>query len=198
MREEFILDFCFKGDRNYVQGPDIFDEALKFILLKFGEIRNIKYVAHKMLHHNAVLIVSSEKGEPDSNSIITFEVGNLRYYASVINNFKQIKCKQDFSETEIQASSIIEQSKISLFNNLNYSFSEIIVSMNKYYLQKMSDAVGKWIITKLELSDISFYNNVYHKKISLELVKNFNNMLTKSSIYIDGKQVGAIYFSLVK
>ena len=55
--KKYNLEFCFKGSRTYVQGPDIFDAVVEKIkkVYDINNIVNIKYSAHEMLHKNADL-----------------------------------------------------------------------------------------------------------------------------------------------
>ena len=57
--KKYNLEFCFKGARTYIQGPDIFDAVLDVIKKDFNvsKITNIKYSTHSMLHANADLMI---------------------------------------------------------------------------------------------------------------------------------------------
>lgn len=196
------LEFCFKGARNYVQGPDIFDAAIKKIQLNFDKstVMNIKYSAHEMLLANADLIITDNFNKDDYekiNSIITFQVNKIKYHAVVIQNQNNINCSSEYSENIVRTGSNIKDERISFTNTLDDSLTEIIVSMNKYYLQKTITEKSKWIVTKFDYNNLLDLEDLKDKKLQLELTNNFNNKLTKSTIKVENKVVGHLYFSLI-
>lgn len=200
--KKYNLEFCFKGNRTYVQGPDIFDTVIKSIKNDFNlfKIKDIKYTAHNMLLSNADLYIidNFNKNNFDNiNSIITFKLDDIKYHAIVSQNDYIIDCSNEYSEEVVQTQSKIDGNIISFNNTLQDSVSEIIVSMNKYFLQETVTRNGKWIVTKFEYDKIIDSKNIKNKVISLDFKNNFNNKLTKSIIYIDGISVGFLYFSLI-
>lgn len=202
MNEKHDLEFCFKGSRTYVQGPDIFDAVVKILKddYNFEKISNIKYAAHEMLLANAELVIISDFKKDDYkiiNSMITFYVDDLKFYAVVSQNENKIECSSKYSEEVVRTNSIIDENFISFENSLEDSLTEIVVSMNKYYLQKTITENGKWIVTKFEYKNLTEIDNIKNKKLKLELTNNFNNKLTKSKIIIENKEVGFLYFSLI-
>lgn len=203
MKKEFPLNFCFKGTRNYVQGPDIFDAVLKIIekFLNVNEIKNIKYAAHQMLRTNATAILTDKFDKNDYpilNSLIIFEVDEKKYYVIVIANNQNIECSTPYSEDIVRGSSKICGNQITFENSLNDSLTEIIVSMNKYYLQTVVTETGKWIVTKFDYESLLETKAVAQQTIALQLMSNFNNKLTKSTVLIGEKKVGNLYFTLVE
>jgi len=200
MKKTFNLDFCFKGNRKYVQGPDIFDATTEILSKEFTNITNLKYTAYQMLHNNATLVITNKfvkKEYEIINSIIIFFSNEQKYYAVVCNNGKIINCSTEYSEKVVENNSEIIENAISFQNTLSYSFTEIVVSMNKYFFNQTIEESGKWIVTKFDylyLDDISNADNV---NIKIELLQNLNNKLTKSKLLLNNKEVGYLYFSLI-
>ena len=200
MNKEFDLEFCFKGSRKYVQGPDIFDAAVKYISNEFNVIKNIKYSAHAMLHKNATMYITKKVVKADYpviNSLIGFISDDIKYYAVVCENDKQIECSTDYSEEIVENNSKISNNIISFKNVLSDSYTEIVVSMNKYFLNQTVKEEGKWIVTKFDYFELDDISTIDNKEIKLELLQNFNNKLTKSLLFLDDKEVGHLYFSLI-
>jgi hypothetical protein len=81
------LNFKFKGNRKYVQGPDIIDAVIPYIRENYpGDITEFKYSAHQMLYSNADLIFGAAP-EKEVHSLISFQYEeNGTIYASVIEN----------------------------------------------------------------------------------------------------------------
>lgn len=200
--KKYDLEFCFKGNRKYVQGPDIFDEVINKIKKDFdtSKIVDIKYSAHDMLTENANLFIVNEfnKNEYETiNSIVTFKIEDKKYHAVIVQNNNKIECSKEYSENIVRIKSIINNSTILFENILDDSLTELIVSMNKFFLQKTITEDGKWIVTKFEYNNLIDLENIKYKNLQLELTNNFNNKLTKSTITVDNKPVGYLYFSLI-
>ena len=202
MQEKSNLEFCFKGNRTYVQGPDIFDTVVNTLNKKFdiGNITNIKYAAHDMLYKNANLYITDNFDKTafnKINSIITFKENDKKITAVVSENNNTINCSTEYSEEVVKTKSILINNCITFLNESDDSLTEIIVSMNKYFLQQTVPQDGKWIVTKFEYSNLTDLVEIKNKELKLELTNNFNNKLTKSTVIVDALVVGYLYFSLI-
>jgi hypothetical protein len=201
--KKYNLEFCFKGSRTYVQGPDIFDAVIDVLNkndFDFSDMNDIKYTAHEMLEKNADLIVTENFKKEEFakiNSVITFKYENKKYFAIVVENENKIECSNEYSEEIVRSKSVIQGNQIEFFNILDDSITELVVSMNKYFLQKTVTTDGKWIVTKFDYFKIIDAANIKNKTLKLELTNNFNNKLTKSKIYVADEMVGNLYFSLI-
>ncbi len=200
--KKYNLEFCFKGSRNYVQGPDIFEAVVEKLKLDFDihNVTDIKYSAHEMLHTNAEMIVSENFNNNDFekiNSVITFKKNDTKCYVVIVENGDKIECSTDYSEEIVRTKSIINKNIITFANELEDSITEIVVSMNKYFLQETVTKNGKWIVTKFEYKELVNLEDIKDKELKLELTNNFNNKLTKSTIFVDDVAVGYLYFSLI-
>lgn len=200
--KKYNLEFCFKGKRIYVQGPDIFNTVLEAIKNDFelSKMKNIKYAAHDILLSNADLYVTDKFEEnkfEKFNSIITFHIDDTKYYAIVSKNDNNIDYSNEYSEEIVRAKSNINEKVITFKNELEDSITEITVSMNKYFLQETETKDGKWIVTKFEYKRLVNLDEIKNKVLKLKLTNNFNNKLTKSTIYVDNDAVGYLYFSLI-
>lgn len=202
MNKKFKLYFAFKGERDYVQGPDIFDAVVEKISKEYqsSDISRIKYSAHKMLHANADMIITDRfdfHEHNNINSLISFINNDQQLYALVVENSEEITTSNEYSEQIIRNGAVIDGCIIKFNNLLNYSLTEIVVSMNKYFLQKTVTDQKKWIVTKFEYFNLTDSLDVKNKELQLELTNNFKNKLTKSKIKVSGKTVGMLFFSLI-
>jgi hypothetical protein len=195
------LNFKFKGSRKYIQGPDIIDAVIPYIRENYsGDITEFRYSAHQMLYSNADLVFGSAP-EKELNSLISFQYeGTEMIYASIIENSLPVTESDKYDENPVQQKCAIEGKDVTVEEGgllyEKYSFSELIVSMNKFYMQQKITNEGKWIITKIEYNSLQQIEQWKGKLVKLILLKNLNNKLTKSAIYIDSEPAGFIYFSL--
>jgi hypothetical protein len=196
------LNFKFKGNRKYVQGPDIIDAVIPYIRENYpGDITEFKYSAHQMLYSNADVVFGSAP-EKELNSLISFQYeGDGTIYASVIENNLPVTESYEYDENPVQQKCLIGDKDVTVQEAdllyEKYSFSEVIVSMNKFYMQQKITDQGKWIITKIEYNSLQLIDEWKGKPLKLTVLKNLNNKLTKSAIYIDNLAAGFIYFSLI-
>jgi len=196
MNKKNSLKFCFKGNRTYVHGTDIFNKVTE--LLK-NDIKDekIDLSFHGIASTNLNLVPEKPKNEKLLKFAIKFidknENKNVLYG---IENSKSIECKYEFEEEDIcKLSNLdLQNQKVTLDNTSSYSFVENSVALNKYLLKSLFPyANGKWYFTRFQLNEIP--ESLYPLK--LELKANFNFKLTKTEILIDNKSVGFIYFSLI-
>jgi len=196
------LNFKFKGNRKYIQGPDIIDAVIPYIKEKYsGNVTEFKYSAHQMLYSNADLVFGSAP-EKELNSLILFKWNeNNLIYASVIENNLPVTESYEYDENPVQQNAVVEGKDITLLEGdmlyERYSFSELIVSMNKFYMEQKITNQGKWIITKIEYNSLKQIEQWKGRPVRITLLKNLNNNLTKSAIYMDSEPTGFIYFSLL-
>jgi hypothetical protein len=197
MEKEYKLTFNYKGQRDYVQGPDILEIAINELRKDFEDISNIRYSAHNWIRNNAKMIISKSSLDINGDSVITFNSGSNEYIAYINDDKVPIIERNPYSEDIIVNKSIIIDKEIKFKNILDYSFSEIIVSMNKYFLQQYTKIPQKWIVTKIEYDRIIDKNEYLGKEIKLLLQSNLNNKLTRSLIFIEDNIVGKLYFTLI-
>jgi len=193
MKKKFDLTFCFKGNRNYVHGTDIFIKILEH----FTNAHDIDIAFHDIAIKN--MDFSTEK--PKNKKIqVTFKClkseEKIKIFAT--ENNTNILCRYKYYEDKIINNSTInlEKENIILNKQTKYSFIEHIVAMNKTLHETLySNVNGKWYFTRLRLEKDINMSDI----LSLELVlkSNFQFKLTKSAIIVNKVTVGFIYFSLI-
>lgn len=196
--EQIKVSFSYKGKREYIQGPDIFDKIIETLDLKKSEITSIKYSAHSWIKNNATLFVNPEKEPKGYGSLVTYiNEDAIKKSIYVVDNGDKITESEEYSEAHITKNAIIVEDVVSLKCGVDtYSFNELVVSMNKFFLQQITTE-GKWIVTKIEYHNLSHVNKFIDEEIKIRLVKNMRNKLTKSEVFVSNVLVGFVYFSLV-
>lgn len=187
------LSFCFKGHRNYVQGPDI----VVAVLNQFAEeeIADLDFKFNEIVSTNLNLI---ESGKAEGAKVnIRLTVNGEPKSLQLIENGHAIECRYEFDERQIVECCNLDMTaqSIELRNPTVYTSCENFVAMNKYLLQNLyPQEKGKWYFTRLEqkhpIGDDAL--------ITVKLIKNFNFRLTKSDILISNEVVGSVYFTMVR
>ncbi|MDD5716262.1 MAG: hypothetical protein PHW64_00535 [Sulfuricurvum sp.] len=195
--KEYNLEFCFKGNRTYVHGTDIYNNLIK---LFEGEMKlqNFDLSFHGIAKRN--IIITEEKPRDEKTlkflcKLIDKNDSKKIFYG--IENSNIIECRYAYPEEDICKLSILDlkQQEIVLTENSGYSFVENCVALNKFLLENLfPDVNGKWYFTRFQIKDIPI-ESCYPLKLILK--SNFNFKLTKTEIFHNDKSLGFIYFSLV-
>ncbi len=194
MKKTFDLDFCFKGNRQYVHGTDIFTKLTEHYN---NDIYNIDMAFHGITVNN--LTFYTIKPEAD-NVKVTFRCLHNEEKIKLfgVENDKNIDCRYEYLEENIVENTTVDVSvdTITLSDPTQYSFIEHIVAMNKALLERLySDVSGKWYFSRLQLKENICISDV--ASLQLILKSNFQFKLTKSAIIVNDSDVGFIYFSLI-
>ena len=195
---KYDLEFCFKGNRTYVHGTDIYNKIVEILNNDMKDTK-IDLSFHGVAKKN--ILLSNKK--PEDENLIKFVCkytgeNNERKILYGMERNHNITCQYTYPEEEIcQLSDLdLENKEINLNKDTSYSFIENSVALNKYLLENLfPDVNGKWYFTRLQLLDVTT-KKTYPLKLVLKA--NFNFKLTKTEIFISDKSMGYIYFSLVK
>jgi len=186
------LKFCFKGERKYVQGPDIV--AKLFDTFSESELENIDIKFNGITSTNLTL----EKNSSEAAKVhIRIKDNGEEKDFQLIENNEPIDCRHEYDEQKIIDKVVLglEVQEISLTAVTGFTVCENFVAMNKYLLQSLyPDEKGKWYFTRLQQKKVIDNDSL----ITVRLIKNFNFRLTKSDILLDGEVVGSVYFTMVK
>ena len=106
MQKSASLKFCYKGDRDYIQGPDIYNKINKFIIndLKIQDIRQIDISIHKIIKNCLNLEVYKNKTvdkSDDTAVVFSFDHKSDRYILLLSENDKKVDCRYEYPEEEI-------------------------------------------------------------------------------------------------
>lgn len=197
IQEKTNLDFCFKGNRTYVHGTDIYNKMTKF-LSDDKQIQSLDLSFHGIAKTN----IEISKDKPVDESLLKFaykytDDKNNKTILYGIENNDPIECRYEYPEDAICNLSKLDlqNEEVVLEDKSSFSFIENTVAINKYLLENLfPDVNGKWYFTRLQIKQIR-KDNSYPLKLILKA--NFNFKLTKTEIFIDEVSIGFIYFSLV-
>jgi len=194
------IELPFKGTRNYIQGPDIFNAMTT---LQTGEcLNNIRFTVHDFVRSPSCRLHLTESKQAlsdikDIRARCHYDADGIKYWLALtqVEGEAASGIRYEYDEERLTSLCHIENDVVSLNQQSPFTFIETIVSMNKHLHQQLfSDVVGKWIFTRIDLD--SFCNEREH--LVLKFKHNMNYRLTKTDILVNGGKVGDLYFSLVK
>lgn len=192
------LEFCFKGNRTYIHGTDIYNNMFEYLQNSKCEISTIDLSFHGVSETN--IQISEEKPEDESLLKFAYKYTDKQHNKTIlygVENDDEVECRYEYLEEDICNLSELdlEKQEVILKKDSSFSFIENTVAINKYLLENLfSDAKGKWYFTRLQIKQIPKDKNY---PLKLVLKANFNFKLTKTEIFIDEESIGFIYFSLV-
>jgi len=199
MKSQSIV-FKYKGERDYIQGADVINAIQQIYTQRSLTKFNCSF--HGFMQGPCVnMFISNSKAPIDDsdkyNVICDFNVGDKKIYIYMqdANNCQEPRVSYKYDESEIIKLCEIEGDQIKLNKKSSYTFIESIVAMTKHLHHKLfSSDEGKWIFTRLNLDELI----QARENILIEIIQNLGSRLTKSDIYYKNKNIGCIYFSLVK
>lgn len=191
---------CFKGERQYITGADIYNLSISYLLsIEQKSFLNIDLSFHQLTSSNLNLL-PKEKFDTDQNEVALLKIKTKTSEKSyfIVETGEQVNCRLPFDEESIvKASSFDPEEKlITLERFQQFTFIEKAVALNKSLLKQIYPEVkGKWYFVKIKLFGKTL-ENLNPSKITLKFRKNLNFKITDSMIFADHEKVGSIYFSL--
>jgi len=200
MKESTPIYFCFKGERDYVHGTDIFNKTM-LAVAQYG-FEQVDLVIRGVARHNMDLYPEANAPfDQAANVTISLNTGNERMGLVLLENKERIQCRYAYPEHEIIRAAKLDKDKkeITLNNFPGHTLIEKIVALNKGLLSGLyPEAPGKWYFTRVKISAYKLFGlQGDHVKLHLSLKQNLQFKLTNTMFYINDQLAGNIYFSLV-
>ena len=182
------MKLALKGKRNYLTGADIINFSLNKIIKK----KNVIFNFHKFSKKFLVIKKFNYRKKIPKKDIVSTIVTFTKKKKTIFQIFERVKIirkKKIFNENELFQNCKIYNRSITQNNN-NKNFFDTIVALNKELLNTKI-VKNNWIFCKLEMKSL---NKLNYKKIKIKLEDDIKKNFYKSSIYLDNKIVGFIYF----
>lgn len=197
------FNFCFKAERTYVHGSDIYNSILRYLKPKYGAtISSIELSIHTLSTHNMMgeILDSGQPTFPVPPAVVfKFDVAGASKTLYLVETDKNVDCRYEYDEESIVQPSQIssDQSRITVRNETPYTPIEVVIALNKKLMQIVhADEKGKWLFTRLALKQP--LPDHTDETFTLSLAGGHSYRLTRSTIAIAGKSYGQIFFSMVK
>ena len=202
MLHERNIEFKFKGERRYVQGPDIYDGMLATVHDYFKEYPvRVSGTFHRLLNENGICRIYEYKNlinKENYYAVFDIIINNNDYEVSILNDGNSITSSCEYDEKKVLTNMVFDKEKIILPFNSAYTYTEQIVAMTKkLHLKLFSEADGKWLFTKIQINDIIDPALYQGSILSVEAERNFHYKLTQCSITLDNHKIGSVWFSLL-
>lgn len=196
------LKLAFKGDRDYVQGPDMLDGLCALLTTQAGHTdpRSLQFSVPRMTRQSlsVELLPQTEPVlDPQPVAVLSFLSRETRWRMIAREDGTPITERREYDEGAIAAAAKVDRAltTVRLATQLDYTDIELWTALNKLLLQTcFADRKGKWLFVRCELD--RYTRSTPYAHVELQLVSNFHFRLTRTRITVDGAERGSIYFSL--
>jgi hypothetical protein len=197
------FDYCFKGDRNYVHGSDIYNSIEAYVRKSFkSPVTDFDFAIHHVSYSNmSFKVLDHEPVQPQSTPAVVckFRSEEEQKLLFLFDSDKKVECRYAYDEDSIVRSSRIDLGTKNIFvkNTTVYTPVEVVIALNKLLMQNIfKGEKGKWFFTRLMLKRMLPESS--SAEFLITMTKNLSYRLTSSTIKIGDEYYGDIFFSLIK
>ncbi len=192
------LNLCFKGNRSYLHGTDLFnrmsEHGERFV---GGPLTRLRFAVHRPMAH-AVEAIFADEGEltgAQPGAVLAFHASGKRWQLVARETTVPVQCRNPYDEEQIvEACTFDEGAKaIRLTVALPFSDIELWVAANKALLDRWFGGATGWWFVRAEVD--RYTNHTVYKEVTLSVVHSFNQRLIKSAVTIDSVIRGHIFFA---
>jgi hypothetical protein len=191
----------YKGGRQYLHGSDIYNAVIPALDGLWGKGSYAGQLAfHRFARNQCDLFVAPAEQQavvPEERVCDgIFHGGSGSWKIWLMETERPVEGRYTFDEDEICAASAIYDKSVSVTDALDYSPIEVAVALTKHLHNLLFPLEEqRWIFSKLEFSRLLEPEDT--NRISIRLLLNLHNRITKSELRSGNELVGHIYFSAV-
>jgi hypothetical protein len=190
------LDLKFKGSRTYLHGTDLFDAMVALIAPSgSGTLSDIRMSFYRPITHRVEAFPTRGGSASNLRPAALFEsrldgapaVWELRELTG-----ESVEGRRPYDEDQVAAGAIVQGTAIAQTRPTPYTFIERAVALNKRLLERLrTDSKSSWWFARLELAGLPPASPA----IRLDVESELGGRLVRSSVEVDGRRTGSIYFS---
>lgn len=194
-----MLDIPLKGERSYIQGPDLFNAAFETLSDEAGGAPiDFEIAFHKMALKQVELIWDTDEAPEECFALGMRSLAGERARFWMREIETPLSERQPYLEEEIVAQMSFDETltKARLDSPFPYSEMELWVSMIKaLHQRRFADADGKWVFVRAKLSAYARQDAV--EALRVELAATLGTKLTRNAVYMGDRKIGDVFFALM-
>lgn len=194
--ERIELDLPLRGERDYIQGADIYNAIAAAVQARDGRASGpVRVDMHDISRSQCGLLLGrGDAPEKPAHARAQFRIGEWSGW--LVESGESVSRRMPYDEAAITRLCSANGSIIRIREKTTYSPIEVLISATKLLHQKLHPLVDKrWIVTRLEFARLLAETDF---DLTIELLQNLNNRLTRSSVLACGEPLGHVYFSAIK
>ncbi|MGI9406480.1 MAG: hypothetical protein ACR2O4_08925 [Hyphomicrobiaceae bacterium] len=192
------IEIPFKGDRDYLQGPDLYNALFDFLTEQPGTtLSQIQFIAHDFIRTNSVLLQRfDDPAAIDKHtwpSFIVARIDNVVIAAAARGESENTERREEpYDEGPVRETAEIDGNTIRCRAPFACSPIEQLVSMKKYLLQTMfPEQKVKWVYAR---SSFATPLDAASSEMAVSCVTKAPGRIYQSNVFCDGNPAGEIYF----
>lgn len=196
------LKLVFKGERNYVQGPTIFDETIRLLAgAGYNPLHDVEFLIHKMTSANLRLVIETHRDSTpavDDVAVMRFMANGQPVQAYVRPDSGDPDARVPYDESEVTNRCALDTSARSVRlaqDGFGFSPIEVLVSMTKALhlavLEKPANT--SWVFCRWDSPCWPLPADLSGVTITLKQV--LGTRLTRADVERGDLCIGHIYFS---
>jgi hypothetical protein len=192
----------FRGDRNYLQGADIYEAVLDAVAtVGMGNVCGSVSLILKKFAESQLDIAVCGGHDPDLPPVSPAGVFRIGLSEGFACGWLSVSSREVTTRFPYEEAAILDATRISgrvakIENDPGYSAIEIAIAMTKQLHNVLYSApTQRWIFSRLEIARPLTQSDV--ESMTIEVIHNLSDRLTKSLVATRQEQLGHIYFSLV-
>ena len=198
----FEIDVPFKGQRDYIHSADVYHAVLSHLAAEVGleNCDDVRLIFRSFARTSIRVGSESPSEATEPNATFTCLIKGEKLRLSLMETGDEVVLRVAYPEHEIvnRCSIDTDAREVSLNYDAglaNFDLMEIIVAMNKaMHLSSFKEHPGKWLFT--ETRNLKPLFNQPWQRLQIRLKNELGVKLTRSTIEIDGENVGYLCFSL--
>lgn len=186
-----LLDFKFKGDREYIHGTDFYSHIVSGLSsFKLGYLSKLQF--KKFTDKQCSLILGANANNSDVIAEGLWKSGSRSINFYIIEKNEPVIERYFFDEDGLVSSAKFLKDSISNSFNSKFSLIENIVALTKnLHCKLFPSQKGRWVFAQISLRQ-ALPNQC--KEIYIYNTHHLANKFTKNKIHLDGDEIGEIRF----
>lgn len=189
----------FKGDRDYLQGAEILPIALRALSDDGSQnvISEIDIVFHTLARTGLTLVENVPPGK-EAKAQLSCTIDGTRRKLFLVEDGRPITERHPYPEEQIVAVTTIDADSPTATSAARLPFTNIerwIAMTKALHHAAYPQAKGKWLFARARLASYqdTTRENVEHR---IQIQSDFGGKLTRSTLAVDGRNIGDIFFAL--
>lgn len=192
------LSLCYKGDRDYLHGTDILNQALRWLESEAVgvEVRDIDFAFHRVARQGLTVTLGAVPVGMSAAAICAFSARGERGRAYLWENGEPVGCRNEYREEEVLRGLEIdgERNGCTLRGDHGYTEIETWVAMVKalHHAAFPRERV-RWLFVRGQFSSYAARSGASER--GARLVSAVGTQFTRCAVTLDGAKAGDIYFA---
>ena len=198
-----LLQFQFKGNRNYVQGTDIYSKINKVVSEDEGSyLARLRFI--DLLKSNAMFSCAVDEDSQNTSEVypcaigeICLKTGHAKLFKVVPDTNSRISGRSEYPEHQITSKLIIDRKVACLTDLTGFSLIEEAVASIKH----LSNIIvppksGKWLFAGIQLNELMPVSRNYGQALKVAQRQIVANRFSRNDVYLGDKVLATIEFSV--